>query len=188
MCRSIRHWNSEASIMSGHRGARALDHSLSTRAEQPAAPRVVRSPAERVGTAERERAGALVSQAYVDGLLDAGELDDHLGRVYAAATVGELDAATAVLPAGWRADLERTERARQRNSERRGDWRRSLAAYASVMALLAAIWLVTAVISGAWYPWPVWPALGWGIPLLAGAPRVARARQRGLPRLSGYDA
>ena len=37
------------------------------------------------------------------------------------------------------------------------------AAYLAVMALLVAIWALT----GAGYFWPVWPALGWGIGLMA---------------------
>ena len=32
------------------------------------------------------------------------------------------------------------------------------------MALLIAIWAVT----GAGYFWPVWPMLGWGVPLMLG--------------------
>jgi hypothetical protein len=31
------------------------------------------------------------------------------------------------------------------------------------MVLLLAIWLVGGIDEGDWYPWPLWPALGWGI-------------------------
>jgi hypothetical protein len=42
------------------------------------------------------------------------------------------------------------------------------------MSLLVAIWFVAGLNSGSWYPWPVWPALGWGI-AVAGHVRTARA-------------
>jgi hypothetical protein len=35
--------------------------------------------------------------------------------------------------------------------------------YLAVMALLWLIWLASAVVNGASYPWPIWPMLGWGI-------------------------
>ena len=41
--------------------------------------------------------------------------------------------------------------------------------YLAVMALLWLIWLVT----GANYPWPIWPMLGWGIGV---AGRLGRSR------------
>lgn len=40
-----------------------------------------------------------------------------------------------------------------------------LMAYVAVMVLLVLIWLLVGVNGGGWYPWPVWPALGWGIGL-----------------------
>lgn len=44
------------------------------------------------------------------------------------------------------------------------------------MLLLVAIWLAVGVTAGSWYPWPVWPALGWGIGVV-GHVRTARAAQ-----------
>ena len=35
--------------------------------------------------------------------------------------------------------------------------------YLAVMALLWLVWLVAWLTTGAAYPWPVWPMLGWGI-------------------------
>lgn len=37
-----------------------------------------------------------------------------------------------------------------------------LVAYVGVMVLLVLIWLLVGVNGGGWYPWPMWPALGWG--------------------------
>jgi 2TM domain len=44
--------------------------------------------------------------------------------------------------------------------------------YLAVMALLWLIWLVT----GANYPWPIWPMLGWGIGVAGHAGRAWSAR------------
>ena len=44
--------------------------------------------------------------------------------------------------------------------------------YLAVMALLWLIWLVT----GAGYPWPIWPMLGWGIGVAGHAGRAWTAR------------
>ncbi|GAA2093364.1 hypothetical protein GCM10009841_03040 [Microlunatus panaciterrae] len=40
-----------------------------------------------------------------------------------------------------------------------------LLAYVLVNALLVTIWLITAIPSGAWFPWPLIPMMGWGIGL-----------------------
>jgi uncharacterized membrane protein len=40
-----------------------------------------------------------------------------------------------------------------------------LTAYVLVNVLLVAVWLVVAVTAGVWFPWPVFPILGWGIGL-----------------------
>ena len=45
-------------------------------------------------------------------------------------------------------------------------------AYAAVMLLLVAIWLFT----GAGHFWPLYPALGWGLPLLFGHGHARRRR------------
>jgi hypothetical protein len=42
------------------------------------------------------------------------------------------------------------------------------------MVLLVGIWLAVGLAGGAWYPWPVWPALGWGL-AVAGHVKAARA-------------
>ena len=44
------------------------------------------------------------------------------------------------------------------------------------MLLLTSIWLVVGLTAAAWYPWPLWPALGWGIGVTAHL-RAARGSQ-----------
>lgn len=145
------------------------------------------APDERIGDAEREHSAALVSRAYVDGLLRADELDEHLGRVYAAVTVADLEAATAVLPRSWRQEVARAERDASRARARQAGRRRELVAYAAVMVLLVGVWAVTALSAGAWHPWPLYPALGWGLPLLLSGARRGRGGDRPRALAAGSD-
>jgi hypothetical protein len=50
--------------------------------------------------------------------------------------------------------------------ERQG-FRRHALVFVLVNALLIAIWLTTAIAvgGGAWFPWPIFPLIGWGIGL-----------------------
>lgn len=110
----------------------------------------------RVSDTDRDHAARRLSDACAAGMLRVDELGERLDRAYAATTAGELAALTSDLPS------RRPRRVRRRHGCG------SSRAYLPVMALLVAIWLVTAITAGAWYPWPIWPALGWGLPLLAG--------------------
>ena len=56
--------------------------------------------------------------------------------------------------------LEAIQRLRKRR-----DFRTHLTAYVLVNFLLISIWLVVGITAGAWFPWPVFPLLGWGIGL-----------------------
>ena len=53
-----------------------------------------------------------------------------------------------------------------RLQEKQGFKRHALV-FALVNALLIAIWLTTAIAAGggAWFPWPIFPLIGWGIGL-----------------------
>jgi len=62
------------------------------------APRPHRSPALRASDADRERTAAALRRHHVAGRLDTDELQDRLGRCYAARTEGELAALLADLP------------------------------------------------------------------------------------------
>jgi hypothetical protein len=114
-------------------------------------------PEIRASDVERERVATLLRDHAAEGRLDASELDDRLGRAYAARTRGELDALTADLPAPARAP-------RRAPARRSAALRPQVATYLAVMALLVAIWALT----GADHFWPVWPALGWGLALATG--------------------
>jgi hypothetical protein len=56
------------------------------------------SPGLRASDADRERVAAALRRHHLDGRLDTDELQERLGRCYAARTAGELAALTADLP------------------------------------------------------------------------------------------
>ncbi len=122
-----------------------------------------RDPAERISTAERQRAIDQLRHHTGEGRLDLDEFGDRVTTVLEAHRAGELAAVLDGLPPV-------TPPAERRRQVRHA----TLAAfgpYLAVMALLLTIWLV----SGAGYFWPIWPMLGWGIPLALGARQAARA-------------
>ena len=135
-----------------------------------------RDPAQRVTDVDRERAAALLSQAFRDGLLRVEEFDQRLSGVFAATTAGELDAAMADLPDGWVSEVRSFEEKQQRAERHRREWRAGLQVYLRVMTLLVGIWLVTAFANagdahGLLYFWPAWPMVFWGMSLFMGRPR-----------------
>jgi hypothetical protein len=56
------------------------------------------------------------------------------------------------------------ELALKRLNEKR-DFKTHLVVYVLVNLLLIVIWLVSAAVSGEWFPWFVFPLFGWGIGL-----------------------
>ncbi len=112
---------------------------------------------DREGTVEVLRAHASV------GRLDVDELEERTASALVARTGRELRALTEDLP-----------RLPADSARRRAAWRAEVTTYLVVVLGLVAVWLAT----GAAHPWPLYPALGWGVPLLLGRPRQARTRRR----------
>lgn len=147
-----------------------------------------RPPTERVTNAEREATATLLRKAFGDGVIHIDEFDQRLSDAYAAKVAGDLQRLTDDLPQDWLADLHAAEAAQRRAETHRRIWRGGLRTYLNVMALLVTIWGLTSLAAGELlYPWPIWPALGWGIPTYLSRPRgpiadviggrrVARAR------------
>jgi hypothetical protein len=46
------------------------------------------------------------------------------------------------------------------------DFRMHLTTYLLVNGLLIATWILVGVFVGAWFPWPIFPLIGWGIGLM----------------------
>ncbi|MPZ62296.1 MAG: DUF1707 domain-containing protein [Propionibacteriales bacterium] len=125
------------------------------------------APTDRAGDADRERTADLLADAHAAGYLTTEELDPRLETALAARTHGELGPLIADLPSSWRAERSRRRVADDRRQEARASLVSHIGSYLRLMALLVAIWLVLGVTVDAWYPWPVWPALGFGIGLAA---------------------
>lgn len=153
-------------------------HSITPSAPRP---RATADPAVRVGDPERERTATRLGQAFTQGYLSLEEYETRLGRAFEARTVGALNHLTADLPVERIRRRDPRRRAARHAAARRGV-RIHLVAYLAVSLLMIGIWLATAMAVGAWYFWPVWPILGWGIGIVSHAiPVHACARQRRNP-------
>jgi hypothetical protein len=113
----------------------------------------------RVGDAERERVADLLAEHHAAGRLTLAELDERLGTTLSARTRDELAAPLADLPTPPRTPAPATSRTPSGTAI---GWRTHLVSY---LAVIVGLWLIWAL-TGAGYPWPIWPMLGWGIGLL----------------------
>ena len=114
----------------------------------------------RVGDAERERVADLLAEHHAAGRLTLAELDERLGATLSARTRDELTAPLADLPIPPHTPAPPTRRT---SSVAVLGWRVHLITYLAVIAGL--LWLIWAL-TGAGYPWPIWPMLGWGVGLV----------------------
>ena len=108
----------------------------------------------RASDSEREAAAAELRGHAAAGRIDVDELETRIGAVLAARTRAEVAAVLADLPATAMAGTAPSARHPAQ----------PFRAFVSVMVLLLAIWLLT----GAGHFWPIYPAIGWGLPLLLG--------------------
>jgi hypothetical protein len=133
---------------------------------------------------ERERVIRDLTRHCGDGRLTLDELEERVAEVYAATSTAEIDHALRFLPAQPLAMPTPPKEAPKPSStsvstpfsvpahvshhgsvdpRRAGEiaLRIHLAVYLSVIGLLVAIWIMT----GFGYPWPMWPAMTWGVAL-----------------------
>jgi hypothetical protein len=108
----------------------------------------------RASDADRERVVEQLRAHAGEGRLDLDELERRTEAALSARTQGELAVLVGDLPARA-APHGRGRRARGPE----------LGAFVAVQVVLVVVWALT----GMGYFWPVWPLLGWGVPLLLGA-------------------
>ena len=156
----------------------------------------------RVGDDERNDALDRLAAHFRAGRLTTDELDERTTAAQRAVTRGDLRVLERDLPeltgpaAPARDPAPRRPVVPASHGPRQGrghtvDRRQMVTTYAVVIAALWIIWALT----GADYPWPVWPMLGWGVPvalrLLSGtatAPAgctTSATRRAGCPDPSG---
>jgi hypothetical protein len=141
-------------------------------------------PGVRVGDREREKVITRLGQAFTQGYLSIPEYETRLDQALQAQTAGALNQLLGDLPVGRIAQSDPRRRAARVAAARRGV-RIHFAAYLAAALLMIGIWLIVAVTVGAWYFWPVWPILGWGIGVISHA---VPARQLGaLPSCIGLS-
>ena len=129
---------------------------------------------ERAGDQDRQRTADVLALATGQGHLRLDELDERLAAVWSATSTAELAVLERDLPHHVRAEHARREAALHARTMARAGLPGHLRSYVAVMVLLIGIWLAVGLGGGGWYPWPVWPALGWGV-AVAGQVRAARA-------------
>ncbi|QWF79558.1 DUF1707 SHOCT-like domain-containing protein [Amycolatopsis sp. CA-230715] len=124
----------------------------------------------RASDAERERIAQLVERAGADGRLTLAEIEERLGRVYAARYTDELTELTADLP-------EPAPPAARRGVPR------PLRVHAAVVAVVATALVVRWVAGSAQFFWPVVPLFWLALSLVAHARirRFAVAGRRAVP-------
>jgi hypothetical protein len=139
-------------------------------------------PRLRASDADRERTTELLREHHAVGRLTAEEFEGRLERVFAARTLGELNALLADLPAidlyqlpsaGIRPAQRpvRVRDSKRTGLDRRGDRRllpqqaEAWGTFATASSLLIAAWLVVGLISGglAWVPWFLLVVIPWAL-------------------------
>jgi hypothetical protein len=129
----------------------------------------------RVGDGDREQVITLLVDAFADGRLTRDEFDARSAKALAARTGDDLNPLTEDLAPGWHADRGRVRRDAPHPGRAAAPLRADTRPYVGIMLLLITVWLVTGLVTQSWYPWFVWPALGWGIGIVT---RTRRSTHR----------
>jgi hypothetical protein len=124
----------------------------------------------RASDADRDLMQQALTEAFAEGRLDRDEYDERAARVMSARTLGELPAFVAdlvperpLLPARRSrpslADATPSDLEARAEAKWREERRDSLTGLAGISVLTWGIWLVTSIIAGFYFPWPVIPML-----------------------------
>ncbi len=158
-------------------------------------------PRLRAGDGDRDAVAEQLREAHAEGRLTMEELDDRLGRTYAARTFADLAPLTADLPPRpfggsitRPAEIARPRTANvpaPRRGAQSGSWidsglRAGWYAWTVAVSINVVIWLIVTVTSGdPVYFWPIWVAGPWGAVLIVTTLSRRAERRRQLPPGSG---
>jgi hypothetical protein len=144
----------------------------------------------RVGDRERDELIRLLTDAFADGRLTKEEFDARSAQALVARTGDDLAALSHDLDPRWLADRAMARRRAEGAAAATERFRAQLRSYIAVMALLVAVWLAIGLTASAWYPWFVWPALGWGLGLAkrAGVHGMTQGSGRATPVMRSRSA
>ncbi|WP_226872975.1 DUF1707 domain-containing protein [Microbispora sitophila] len=148
-----------------------IDSGTALRSRPAGAP----AAAPRVGAAERDRAVEMLGDAFGAGYLTKEEFDERLDVATRARHRAELDPLLADLPPTLRTSRDRARRRARKARAARLGVRIHAGVYAGASLLMVAVWLVVGRATDFWYPWPIWPILGWGVGVLGHAIPVTLA-------------
>lgn len=132
----------------------------------------------RATDADRQRVIARLRGAAGEGAIDLDELEQRITAAYVARTVADLSTVTADLPATVAPPGAKAPKHRRPLVMEDDEFRHHLSVYAAVIGMLVVIWLL----GGAGHPWPLYPALGWGIGLTGHYQRAATHQRKRLAR------
>jgi len=122
---------------------------------------------------DRERIIARLRAGVAEGCIDLDELEQRITSAYEVRTVAELEHLTADLPVSVTKPAAAPPPHRRPLVLEDDEFRGHLTTYCMVIGMLVVIWLL----AGAHHPWPIYPAMAWGIGL-ASHHQVASAHQR----------
>jgi hypothetical protein len=130
---------------------------------------------DRVGDDQRDRVVRDLTKHCGDGRLTLDELEERVAEVYAATTIADIEHALRELPRSPVPVIKpsgppirtkpsdapvRQQSAVQARRASEIALRVHVAVYASIIGMLVLIYLLTTPFD---YPWPIWPAIGWGV-------------------------
>jgi hypothetical protein len=158
-------------------------------------------PRLRAGDGDRDAVAEQLREAHAEGRLSMEELEERLGKTYAARTFADLAPLTADLPprpfggsVPRPAEVARPRRTAvpaARRDPQAGTWidsglRAGWYAWTVAVSINVVIWLIVTLTSGdAVYFWPIWVAGPWGAVLIAATMSRRAERRRQLPPGSG---
>jgi hypothetical protein len=123
----------------------------------------------RASDADRQRVADLLREHCAQGRLTLEEFDERLGQTLASKTLGQLQEPLRDLPVRFQPTPPATTPASTPVARTAAPapvpshklFRGHATTYATTMVFLVIIWALT----GGGYFWPIWPILGWGLPV-----------------------